>query len=33
VGITKDPENLDEFIAMLKAFIEKDPDKNSKRIR
>ena len=28
VGIAKDPENTDEFIALLKAFIEKDPGGN-----
>lgn len=28
VGITKDPENTDEFIALMKAFVEKDPDRN-----
>lgn len=30
VGITKLPENLDEFITLMKAFVEKDPDKNGK---
>jgi putative aldouronate transport system substrate-binding protein len=30
VGITKEPETIDEFYAMLKAFKEKDPDQNGK---
>ena len=30
VGITKEPENIDEFIALMKAFVEKDPDKDGK---
>lgn len=28
LGITKDPQNTDEFIALMLAFIEKDPDGN-----
>ncbi|MFC5402773.1 extracellular solute-binding protein [Cohnella soli] len=31
VGITKAPETMDEFIALMKAFVEKDPDKNGKK--
>jgi len=31
VGITKQPENLEEFEAMLKAFTENDPDGNNKK--
>lgn len=31
VGITKDPENTDEFIALMKAFAEKDPDGNGQK--
>ena len=31
VGITKNPENMDEFITLLKAFVEQDPDKNGKK--
>ncbi|HOJ11583.1 MAG TPA: extracellular solute-binding protein [Clostridiales bacterium] len=31
VGITKEPENMDEFIALMKAFVENDPDKNNKK--
>lgn len=30
VGFTKDPETFDEFLAMMKAFAEKDPDGNNK---
>jgi putative aldouronate transport system substrate-binding protein len=30
VGIAKLPENMDEFITLMKAFVEKDPDKNGK---
>ena len=30
LGITKDPENMDEFITLMKAFVENDPDKNGK---
>lgn len=30
VGITKMPTNMDEFITLMKAFVEKDPDKNGK---
>jgi putative aldouronate transport system substrate-binding protein len=30
VGITKEPETMDELYTMLKAFKEKDPDKNGK---
>ncbi len=30
VGMTKEPESLDEFIALMKAFVEKDPDQNGK---
>ena len=30
VGITKDPETFDEFLALMKAFAEKDPDGNNK---
>jgi ABC-type sugar transport system, periplasmic component len=28
VGITKDPENMQEFITLMKAFVEQDPDRN-----
>lgn len=31
VGITKEPENMDEFITLMKAFVEQDPDKNNKK--
>lgn len=31
VGITKEPENMDEFIELMKAFVEKDPDQNGKK--
>lgn len=31
VGITKEPENMDEFITLMKAFVENDPDKNNKK--
>jgi len=31
VGITKQPENMDEFITLMKAFVENDPDKNGKK--
>ena len=31
VGITKEPESMDEFIALMKAFVENDPDKNNKK--
>lgn len=31
VGITKDPENMDEFITLMKAFVNNDPDKNGKK--
>lgn len=31
VGITKAPETMDEFIALMKAFVEQDPDGNSKK--
>jgi putative aldouronate transport system substrate-binding protein len=31
VGITKEPENIDEFITLMKAFVEQDPDKNGKK--
>lgn len=30
VGITNVPQNMDEFIALMKAFVEKDPDGNGK---
>jgi len=31
VGITKEPENMDELIELMKAFVEKDPDKDNKK--
>lgn len=31
VGITKEPENMDEFITLMKAFVENDPDQNNKK--
>lgn len=31
VGITKEPENMDEFIELMKAFTENDPDKDGKK--
>lgn len=31
VGITKEPENMDEFIELMKAFVEKDPDGDGKK--
>ncbi|WP_308639498.1 extracellular solute-binding protein [Paenibacillus silvisoli] len=31
VGIAKAPETFDEFIALMKAFAEKDPDQNGKK--
>lgn len=31
VGVTKAPETMDEFIALMKAFVEQDPDGNGKK--
>ena len=31
VGVTKAPETMDEFITLMKLFVENDPDKNNKK--